>query len=35
VVGMTVTEFLLDWFSGDFVGGELADTTPLEYQRWG
>lgn len=34
VVGGTVTEFLLGWFSGDLVGGELPDLTPLSVHSW-
>ncbi|AWS45803.1 hypothetical protein DKM19_35420 [Streptosporangium sp. 'caverna'] len=35
VIDMTVTDFLLGWFSGELVGGELPDMTPLECRRWG
>ncbi|MFF4412984.1 hypothetical protein ACFYY8_10670 [Streptosporangium sp. NPDC001559] len=34
VIGMTMTEFLWGWFSGELVGGELPDLTPLTRRPW-
>ncbi|MBB4913626.1 hypothetical protein [Streptosporangium saharense] len=35
VVELTVTEFLVGWFTGELVGEELPDLTPLTCAPWG